>query len=238
MLFDSILLALKRLVTPQFRSMLWKSLGLTVLMLVLAWLGLRTLFYTTLAPWLATFFPDMPAWFHWFGVVGTFLFALVFGIGLATALAFLIAPLTALVGSFFIDEAADIIEKKNYRTDKPGKAMPLGRALLIAFRFLGLSLLGNAFVLLCLLFAPGLHMIAFLVINGYLLGREYFEFAAVRLRPEKQAKQFYQKNALTVFLGGLAIAVFLSIPLLNLLTPLFAAALMVHLHKKLSHAKA
>jgi CysZ protein len=37
-----------------------------------------------------------------------------------------------------------------------------------------------------------------------------------------------------VFLAGLAIAAFLAIPLLNLLTPLFAAGMMVHLHKLIS----
>jgi CysZ protein len=37
-----------------------------------------------------------------------------------------------------------------------------------------------------------------------------------------------------VFLAGLVIAVFLAVPLLNLLTPLFAAAMMVHLHKAVS----
>ena len=35
-------------------------------------------------------------------------------------------------------------------------------------------------------------------------------------------------------MGGFAIALFLAIPILNLLTPLFAAGLMVHLHKMLS----
>jgi CysZ protein len=34
-----------------------------------------------------------------------------------------------------------------------------------------------------------------------------------------------------VFLAGLVVAAFLAVPLLNLLTPLFAAAMMVHLHK-------
>ena len=36
------------------------------------------------------------------------------------------------------------------------------------------------------------------------------------------------------FLAGLVIAGFLAVPLLNLVTPLFAAAMMVHLHKMLS----
>ena len=35
-------------------------------------------------------------------------------------------------------------------------------------------------------------------------------------------------------LGGLIVAAFLAVPIVNLLTPLFAASMMVHLHKLLS----
>ena len=37
----------------------------------------------------------------------------------------------------------------------------------------------------------------------------------------------------TVYLGGLLIAAFVSIPIVNLATPLFAMSLMVHVHKRL-----
>jgi uncharacterized protein involved in cysteine biosynthesis len=40
-----------------------------------------------------------------------------------------------------------------------------------------------------------------------------------------------------VYVGGLFIAAFVSIPIVNLATPLFAMAFMVHLHKRLSGAK-
>jgi CysZ protein len=37
-----------------------------------------------------------------------------------------------------------------------------------------------------------------------------------------------------VFIAGLFIAAFVSIPIVNLATPLFGMALMVHIHKRLS----
>ena len=46
-----------------------------------------------------------------------------------------------------------------------------------------------------------------------------------------------RRNALTVFIGGLFIAAFVSIPVVNLATPVFAMALMVHLHKRLGGTK-
>ncbi|MDP3523068.1 MAG: cysteine biosynthesis protein CysZ, partial [Hoeflea sp.] len=65
-------------------------------------------------------------------------------------------------------------------------------------------------------------------------GREYFEFAAMRFMSPAEAKQLRARNSTTIFLAGLIIAAFLSVPLLNLLTPMFAAGMMVHLHKMIA----
>ena len=94
--------------------------------------------------------------------------------------------------------------------------------------------IGVNLVALILLFVPGVNLVAFVGANGYLLGREYFELAAMRFRPADEARAMRQHFRLTVFLGGLIIAGFVAIPLLNLFTPLFATALMVRLHKRLS----
>ncbi len=68
-----------------------------------------------------------------------------------------------------------------------------------------------------------------------LLGREFFEFAAMRHRPPAEARAFRQAHSGTVFLSGLAIAGFLAVPFLNLLTPIFATVMMVHLNKRLTY---
>jgi CysZ protein len=43
-----------------------------------------------------------------------------------------------------------------------------------------------------------------------------------------------RRHAGTVYTEGLLIALFVSIPIVNLATPLFGMALMVHMHKRLS----
>ena len=111
------------------------------------------------------------------------------------------------------------------------------QSLALAVKFFGVVVLGNIIALLLLL-VPGINIAAFFIVNGYLLGREFFEFAAMRFRPEAEAKALRRKYAGTVFLGGLLIAAFLAVPLLNLLTPLFAAAMMVHLHKAIGAKEA
>jgi uncharacterized protein involved in cysteine biosynthesis len=80
----------------------------------------------------------------------------------------------------------------------------------------------------------GLGAVVFFFATAFLLGREYFELAAMRFHPPEQAKALRQRHASTVFGAGLLIAMFVSIPIVNLATPLFATALMVHVHKRIA----
>ncbi len=229
MIIDAARLSLANLLAQDTRAVFWKVLGLTVLVLVALWLTLRQGFASFLWPWFAAYLPNVPDWAGWI----TFLAAIFAGTGLALLLALLIAPITALIAGLFLDDVAEVVEKRDYPTDIPGQAMPLGQALLSSIRFLGVVIVGNVFALL-LLFVPGVNLVAFFLVNGYLLGREFFEFAAMRFRPPLEARAFRSKHRGTIFLSGLLIALFLMIPIVNLLTPLFAAGLMVHLHKLIS----
>src|SRR5690606_22642117 len=88
------------------------------------------------------------------------------------------------------------------------------------------------------LFFAGLGLIILFVATAYLLSREYFELAAMRFRSEEEAKAFRKQHQAAVFAAGLLIAAIVSIPIVNLATPLFGTALMVHMHKRLSGSKA
>jgi uncharacterized protein involved in cysteine biosynthesis len=82
----------------------------------------------------------------------------------------------------------------------------------------------------------GLGFVILFLANAYLLGREYFELAAMRFRSPYEAKAMRKANAAYLFTAGMFIAAFVSIPILNLATPVFAMAFMVHVHKRLSSA--
>jgi CysZ protein len=229
MILDAARLSLVNLFAPETRAAFWKTLGLTILVLIGLWFGLREVFLIYAWPWFAAFFPEMPEWAGWL----TLLAAIAAGIGLALALALLIAPITALIAGLFLDDVAEVVEKRDYPKDPAGQALPVGQAILGSIQFLGVVIVGNI-IALFLLFIPGINLIAFFLVNGYLLGREFFEFAAMRFRSPKEARAFRSKHSSTVFMAGLLIACFLAIPFVNLLTPLFAAGLMVHLHKAIS----
>ncbi|BCH05926.1 cysteine biosynthesis protein [Mesorhizobium sp. 131-3-5] len=226
MIFDAARIAALELLSPPFRAVFIKTLGLTVLALVALWFGLTSLVEWLALPWLQTLLPGIPSWAGWLG-------GIIAAIALAFGMALLVAPVTAVIAGLFLDDVAEVVERTDYPRDPVGRAMPALRSLLLAIKFLGVVILGNILALMLLL-VPGINIAAFFIVNGYLLGREFFEFAAMRFRPEDQARALRRQYAGTVLLAGLVIAAFLAVPLLNLLTPLFAAAMMVHLHKAIS----
>lgn len=229
MVIEATRLAFINLFARETRGVLWKVLALTILALGILWFTIRRIFIWLALPWLDQFLPGIPDWAGWLG----FVFGILASIGLALGLALLISPVTAAIAGFFLDDVAEVVEKRDYPNDPPGHAMPLGESIVAAIKFFGVVILGNILALLLLL-VPGINLIAFFLVNGYLLGREFFEFAAMRYRSPQEARAFRSRNRGTVLLGGFVIAGFLAVPLLNFLTPLFAAGLMVHLHKMLS----
>jgi CysZ protein len=217
-MFAAAVQAFADLFTPPFRRTLLKTLGLTITLLVLAFVALETLLGDVLTlsyAWLEA------------------LIQIVAGFGVFIGMIFLVPPITSLVASFFLDEIAATVERTRYPADPPGRALPVVPSLLLSLRFFALVALVNVIALVFLL-VPGFNLFAFFVANGYLLGREYFELAAFRHLPVEEARALRRRNALTVFLGGLMIAAFLAVPILNLSAPLFATAFRVRVFKGLA----
>jgi CysZ protein len=229
MLLSSARLALGDVFSPPFRAALWKTLGLTALVLVILWFAVRFLFERIAIPFFAGYAPDMPAWVD---NAGTFA-GIAASIALAFLLAFLIAPVSAVIAGLFLDDVAEVAEREHYPGQPVGEALPFVTGLVTSVKFFGIVILGNLLAF-ALLWVPFVNLAAFFVVNGYLLGREYFEFAALRYRPDGEAKALRARYGGTVMAAGLVIAAFLAVPILNLLTPLFAAAFMVHLHHRVS----
>ncbi len=111
--------------------------------------------------------------------------------------------------------------------------MPVAIAMIEGIKVALLTILVYLVALPFVLLA-GAGFIIFFIATAWLLGREYFELAAMRFRPPQEAKLMRKQHAATVFTAGLVIAAFVSIPIVNLATPLFGMAFMVHMHKRLS----
>jgi len=205
------------ILSPPFRSVMVKSIALTIAVLAIAGLLLDKLavgLVVTAHGWLAT------------------ALSVAIGLGVTAGLVLLVAPTTSLVASFFFDEIAAIVEREVDPTGPAGHAAPMLENALASVRFAALTL-AVMLAALVLLFVPGIGFVAWYAANAYLLGREYFELAAMRLHPTQEARAMRRYYGGTVFMAGLIIAGFVAVPILNLATPLFAAALMARLHKRL-----
>ena len=130
------------------------------------------------------------------------------------------------VQGVFLDDAAEAVEKRHY-PDDVGAAPPFTRALWGSLRLAGLSIALNLLALPLYLF-PGINLAVFYTLNGYLLGREYFELIAFRHMPAAEAKALRCRHTRPMFLGGVVITFLFSIPVVGWFMPAFAAAFMAH----------
>lgn len=231
-MFDAAIKALSEMLTPAFRSVLLKSVGLAIALLFVLFIVL----YRLLAwlrdvgiQWTEGYIGPIS---HEPLVIFAWLLAIALGFGLFTGAIFLMPTVTSLVASFFCDEIAEQVERQHYPADPVGAALPLPRAIIEGAKAALLTLV----VYLCampFLFFAGFGAVIFFLATAYILGRTYFELAAMRLHPVAEAKALRRRNSMTLFIAGMFIAAFVSIPIVNLATPLFGMAFMVHMHKRL-----
>jgi len=73
--------------------------------------------------------------------------------------------------------------------------------------------------------------VIFFVATAYLLGRQYFELAPCVSIPPTGPRRCARPTRSRCSAPAWLIAAFVSVPILNLATPLFGTALMVHVHQ-------
>lgn len=222
MLIVDYVQAWAHVVSQPMRRIVWKTIGLTLFLLVILWAVLARTAQWGLDQW--PYINQYP----YAEAIAVFLA----GAGLLIGIAFVIPPVSAIVAGFFLDEAAETVERRAFPSDAPGRPLPAGQALVQGVRFALLALLVNAVALLLLL-VPVVNVVAFLGANAYLLSREYFELAASRFQPPSAAADLRRRHRGTVLFAGLAIAMMLAIPIVNLLTPVFGVSLMVLVHRRI-----
>ena len=232
-MIEAAVKALGQILSPPMRKILWKSIGLALILIVVAAVALQRLL-----SWFAVSGESMleallgPG-FHTPLNILAWMLSIAAGFGIVLGSVFLMPAITSLVASVFVDEVAEEVERVHYPAEQPGKALPIGRGIIEGVKT---ALLAVLVYLLALpfVFVAGAGLIAFFIANAYLLGREYFELAAMRFHPPQEAKAMRKARAGYVFMAGMVIAAFVSIPILNFATPIFAMAFMVHIQKKMA----
>lgn len=232
-MLEAAVRALSEMISPPMRSILWRSIGVALVLITVLAIGLQRLL-----SWFATY---GEGWLE--GLLGpgfhtplnllAWIVSIAAGLGVVFGGILLMPAITSLVASLFVDEVADHVEREYYPDEHPGVALPFGLAIQEGVKTALLTVLVYL-IALPFVFLAGAGFLIFFLATAWLLGREYFELAAMRFRPPAEAKAMRRDNAAVVFAAGLIIAAFVSIPVLNLATPLFGMAFMVHMHKSLS----
>jgi len=223
MIFDDFFKAVGQIGDPKFRSVLLRGIGLTFLLLAGITWGIQLLL------------PDSVS-LPWFGEIA-WLSTLLSGFGLFAMIGlsiFLMVPVASAFTGLFLDQITDAVEAKHYPHLAPAKGTPIGDAIMDSLVFLGLLVVVNLLALVIYLLSTMLAPVIFWIVNGFMLGREYFQMVAMRRLGRKGAKVLRSRHFVQIWLAGILMVVPLSIPILNLIVPVLGVATFTHLFHRLN----
>ena len=215
-MFSALVKAINDVTSPELRTVLWKSIALSIALFAGLWFGIEYLISTlTLMswPWLTT------------------TLQLATGLSLFAAFFFLMAPVTALFAGLFQDSICAKIEARHYPQELKGIPLSLTAGLSTAVQFAIIALAVNV-VVLPLVFFAGFGIIIIFLANAYVISREYFTLVAARYMPVKEAAALRHENALRIFVAGLIPGALSLVPFINFVTPVFATSYFLHLFKR------
>lgn len=222
MIFTAIARGWSDLFRPGAMKVLLKGIGLALALLIALWLGLL---------WLIGLFVPETITLPWVGEIGWIGSAVgfaSFGLMLVASV-FLMAPVSSIFTGFFLEDVAEMVEGAHYPQLPAVRNLSLAESLGDTLRFFGVILGANLLALVIYPFVIPLAPVLFLGLNGYLLGREYFQMAAQRRMHRDAARALYDANRGTVWLAGAIMALPLSVPIVNLAVPVVGAAVFTHL---------
>ncbi|QGX99182.1 hypothetical protein EI983_13260 [Roseovarius faecimaris] len=221
MIFTSFFKALGQMGDRRFRRVLFLGVVLTIVLLVAATAGLFWLLEglpdETGLPLIGpvTWLDDILQW----SSVGVMLLLSVF----------LMVPVASAITSLFLDEVAQAVEDRHYPDLPPAAHVSFYDGFRDSVNFLGVIVGANLLALLVYIPLAFMAPVIFWALNGYLLGMEYFQLAAMRRIGRVKAKEMRKKHRWTIWLAGVLMAMPLSLPLINLVIPVLGAATFTHL---------
>ncbi|WP_135501193.1 EI24 domain-containing protein [Roseovarius aestuariivivens] len=231
MIFGSFFQALGQIGDPRFRRVLLLGIGLTLALLIAATVGvlifIQWISGDTTTVWLI-------GEVNWIDDLLSFA-----GLGVMILLSIvLMVPVASAITSMFLDEVAQAVEDRHYPDLPPADPQPMGEAFKDTVNFLGVIVAANIVALFFYaLFAPMAPFI-FWGLNGYLLGMEYFQLAAMRRIGRKNAKTMRKANRGLIWAAGALMAIPLTVPVLNLVIPILGAATFTHIFHKVNARQA
>lgn len=153
--------------------------------------------------------------------------------GIATGIGgwFMLPVFTVLIGGIFQETVIQKVERTYYpgALQKQGPTFwaDLAHDIRFTLKALFLNLLAMPFYFIGIGFAISI------VLNSYLLGREFFEGVAGYHLGKDEAGELAKKHPRMVYGGGFAITLISLAPVLNLFVPILAVVWMVHVYHRI-----
>ncbi|MCU9849812.1 EI24 domain-containing protein [Defluviimonas sp. WL0024] len=150
---------------------------------------------------------------------------------------FLMVPVASAFTGFFLDTVADAVEDRHYPSLPPAPNVAWMDALIDSVNFFGVLVAVNVLALVLYAFVGPFAPLMFWAVNGYLLGREYFQMAAMRRLGREGARALRKRHSGQIWVAGILMAAPLSLPVVNLVIPVLGAATFTHLFHRLSRER-
>ena len=224
-MINIFLLAARQLLDPAFRVVILRAVMMStfvfICLFVIIWIALsETSFFNF---WLFETIAD---------VLG--------GIAVITLTWLFFPVLATFFIGLYLDDIVDAVEGRHYPESFPSKPIKFSAILTVSFRFtvtaLFLNILALPIYFLTIWFPP-LAIFFFYCLNGYLLGREYFELVALRHVNATEIAALQKTCGWRIFPAGIGIAFLFTVPFVNFFAPILGVAAITHLFKQLTTAK-
>jgi CysZ protein len=175
------------------------------------------------------------SWLEWLDEAGFWAVAMVGSYVLFPAIS------TTVMG-FLTDKIALAVEEEYYPHRIGGRKVPALEVVLGSLKLMVLVIIINLialipYILLLVTTGTGTFLL-FVAVNGFLLGREYFEMVAIRHMNAREVRRFRKRHSGRIFIGGAMIAVLFAIPFVNILAPIVGTAMMTHIYHNLASGRA
>src|ERR1700759_3060770 len=122
---DAPVKALSQILSPPMRTILWRSIGLALVLIVVLAIGLQRAL-----SWFATYGEGwaeglLGPGYHTMLNVMSWVLSIAAGLGVVLGGIFLMPAVTSAIAGVFVDDVGDLVEREYYPAEEPGRALPL-----------------------------------------------------------------------------------------------------------------
>jgi len=146
---------------------------------------------------------------------------------------FLMVPVASLFTGLFLETVAAGVEARHYPHLPPARGASFAQALQDSLNFLVVLVVANLLSLIVYFWSGPAAPLVFWGLNGYLLGREYFQMVALRRLARAEANAMRRRHRAEIWAAGVLMVLPLTVPGVNLVVPVLGAATFTHLFHRL-----